>query len=77
MSTLSRSFRNHRYGAVYDPRFQWKSRFAIVKAKAFGMDCTRSLRPEKLTRLLTSCSIEVLVRSECDFFTYNAGDIKQ
>ena len=74
---MNRRFRNHQYGAVYDPRFQWKTRFAIVKAKAFGMDCTRSLRPEKLPSLLTSRSIEVLVRSGCDLFTYNAGDIKQ
>lgn len=77
MSILSRSFPSHQYGAVYDPRSQWKIRFAIVKAKASGMDCTRSLRPERLTSLLTSRSIEVLVRSECDLFTSDAGDIKQ
>ena len=59
-STLCRSFQNHRRGAAYDPRSHWKTRFALVKAKASGMDCTRSLRPERPTSLLTSRSIKTL-----------------
>ncbi len=68
-SILCRSFQNHQNGAVCYPRPQWKTRFGIAKAKASGMGCTRSLRPERPTSLLTSRSIEVLVRSEYDLCT--------
>ena len=47
---------------MYDPQHQQTTRFAFVKVKASGMDCTRSLRPERPTSLLTLRSIRVLVR---------------
>ena len=68
-SILCQSFQNHQNGAECYPRCQWKARSGIAKAKASGMDCTRSLRPERPTSLLTSRSIEALVRSEYDLCT--------
>lgn len=51
------------------------ARFAIVKAKASGMDWTRSLRPEKEASSLTWCSIEVSRKSRYDQYARTRYEI--